>query len=64
MKAFIDEVPHVAGLTGLTRPKPGREASLQGACTEGRDKCAARRMHASVRPGSMLCVVDNGQTSG
>jgi hypothetical protein len=67
MKAIIDEVPHVTGLTGLTgltRPKPGREASLQWACTERREKCAARRMHASVRPGSMSCVVDNGQTSG
>jgi hypothetical protein len=43
MKAIIDEAPHVTRLTGLTRPKPGREASLQGACTKRRDKCAARR---------------------
>jgi len=60
MKAIIDEAPHVTGLTGPARPKPRREASLQGACTERRDTCAARRMHASVRPGSMSC--DNGQT--
>jgi hypothetical protein len=45
MKAIIDGAPHVTGLTGLNRAKPGRVASLQGACTERRDKCAARRMH-------------------
>jgi hypothetical protein len=64
MKAIIDGAPHVTGLTRLDGAKPGREASLQEACTQRIDECAARRMHAWVRPGSMSCAVDNGQTSG